>query len=304
MVILENGDELHGAEATKGAYRTEFRQRLQPNKIDEIYERYELRTKQLLDLYIEWAKKDRNAPDFTYDESECVIKNLKSKKSPGIDGIVNEILRYAGKALIQTIVRILNIIKKELKSPDAWDNVLISTLFKNVGSRRKLANFRGIFLSACLSKVAEKLIIKRNKKPLSNISKRQAGAQTGKSASDNVFLFNACIDHARYVGQPVYIVLYDFKQCFDKLWLEDCLISLWNIGIRNEWLPLIMSMNQKANIIVKTPSGTAAPFVVDKVVKQGTVMGSVLCGASTAEFGNDVSGFQIGQFNIKPPYFC
>ena len=50
MIILENGDELHGDEAMKEAYKSEFQERLQPNMIDERYEMYELKTKQLLDL--------------------------------------------------------------------------------------------------------------------------------------------------------------------------------------------------------------------------------------------------------------
>jgi hypothetical protein len=48
---------------------------------------------------------------------------------------------------------------------------------------------------------------------------------------------------------------------------------------------------------------SASPFVVHNVVKQGTVLGSILCGASTAEFGSDVTGYQIGIVNIKPPIF-
>ena len=32
-------------------------------------------------------------------------------------------------------------------------------------------------------------------------------------------------------------------------------------------------------------------------------MGSSLCGAQTAEYGSDVAGFQIGNYNVKPPIF-
>ena len=100
---------------------------------------------------------------------------------------------------------------------------------------------------------------------------------------------------------PLYITVYDFAQCFDALWLEDCIVSLWKLGIRDETLSTLYDMNKKAVIQVKTPVGISNKFSQETIVKQGTVSGPPMCSTSTAEFAalNKVRGFPIGNFNIN-----
>ena len=48
-------------------------------------------------------------------------------------------------------------------------------------------------------------------------------------------------------------------------------------------------MNQTSNIIVKTPVGLITDeFVAENTVQQGSVLGGLLCTASTAEINNDI----------------
>ena len=41
----------------------------------------------------------------------------------------------------------------------------------------------------------------------------------------------------------------------DSLWLENCKGPLWDMGVRNGILSLIVLMNEKARVTVKTPVG-------------------------------------------------
>ena len=68
-------------------------------------------------------------------------------------------------------------------------------------------------------------------------------------------------------------------------------------------LSLILSMNEKAEIVVQSPCGRTEPFITNRIVKQGTVMGPQLCKVSTAEYGSETPGYQLGMVNIKPPVF-
>ena len=301
-IVLENGDEVCGDEAIREAYRQEFMNRLDHNKIDERYRTYEVMTNLLCELYTT-AAKSILSPDFTIEEARKVIRSLFNKKAPGFDQITNEILKNAGDGLIIEMVAVINGIKNDSDSPDQWNRVLITTLFKNKGTKKKLVNYRGVFLTSCISKLCEKLIMLRINDPLESVSLSQCGATKHKSAADNVFILNACIDHAKYLNQPLYLAFYDFQQCFDKLWLEDCIIGLWKVGIRDQMLSLILSMNEEAEIMVQSPCGRTEPFRIKRIVKQGTVMGPQLCKVSTAEFGSDTPGYQMGNVNIKPPIF-
>ena len=61
------------------------------------------------------------------------------------------------------------------------------------------------------------------------------------------------------------------------------MITLWELGIQNELFALIFKLNQHANIQVKTPFGLTDAFQCPRIVKQGSVLSSILCSSSTAE---------------------
>ena len=72
--------------------------------------------------------------------------------------------------------------------------------------------------------------------------------------------------------------------------------SLHNLGVNNKLLPLVYELNKKSEIRVKTPYGLTTPFTSPCIVKQGTVLGRLLCCASTAEIcdHDDKGGASIG----------
>ena len=280
-VLMKNGVEVYGTAAIADAYKEEFKNRLRTRKIDNQLQEYENMTNLLCNMYCEEGKKS-NEVKFTSNGLVKVIKTLSKKKAPGPDGLPSEIFINAGYELISAITTVFNNIKRD-GVPKQWNKVHIKTLYKNKGSKKELENYRGIFLSQAFSKLMEKYIISESTAPIDNISKYQAGSRPNRSASDQLYLIGAVIDHAKYLKRTVYLVLYDFKQCFDSLWLEDCLVSLKNIGVNNELIAIIKDLNETAEIVVKTPVGNTTEFIVIKIVKQGTVIGPLLCSASTAE---------------------
>ena len=61
------------------------------------------------------------------------------------------------------------------------------------------------------------------------------------------------------------------------------------------------AMNTTSDIIVKTPVGNTTNFTVKNIVKQGTVLGPLLCSASTAECCDEhvSGGMSIGSTSIR-----
>lgn len=90
-------------------------------------------------------------------------------------------------------------------------------------------------------------------------------------------------DHAMYPKKKLYITFYDYTTCFGSLWLDDFMVSLWDIGIRNELFHLIFKLNEKTRILIKTPYDVSDPFVCHRIVKQGSVLSFNICSASTGE---------------------
>ena len=123
-----------------------------------------------------------------------------------------------------------------------------------------------------------------------NISKFQNGGMKGKGAVDNLFILRGIINHANYLGKELWLTFYDTEKCFDSLWLEDCINSLWDLDVKDDILCLIYLMNIKATVTIKTPLGDTDPLFLSNFVKQGTVLLNKL---STDSIGYNFDSVQI-----------
>lgn len=147
----------------------------------------------------------------------------------------------------------------------------------------------------------ERLLLLRSEEATGNIDKAQCGSQKGKCTADCKFVINSMIDHSLYLNKTLYITSYDYATCFDSLWLEDCLLALLDIGVDTETVNLLYEMNRSAEVTVRTPFGNAPPFTANNFVKQGTVWGSKLCCATTAELSKQdtTGGASVGSVTIQ-----
>ena len=64
-------------------------------------------------------------------------------------------------------------------------------------------------------------------------------------------------------------------------------------------LKLIYNLNKRALVSVNTPFGPTRQFETDPIVKQGTVLGSVLCSSSTGEYCDENTGIKLGEAEIS-----
>ncbi len=207
-------------------------------------------------------------------------------------------LAKSGVGARRSLLQVLNIIKTTHNVPEEWRHVLITMIYKNKGSHLDLEKYRGIFLTVVVSKLFERLLQARMKPSLDNVSLNQAGSRTGKGPSDDLFLLRGAIDHSIYMNNSVYISTYDFRQAFDSLWLQDCIMVLKRLGVEDYLLKLIYEMNKTAIVQVKTPYGLTNPTEVTDIVKQGGVLGSPMCSATTAEYCDINIGIPIGTATV------
>ena len=145
------------------------------------------------------------------------------------------------------------------------------------------------------------MCIRDRAEAMQSIHKRQAGGTVDRSTADQTLLLRAAVDHAKYLDQPLFITLYDYSQCFDSLWLSDCLLSLIKVGVEKEVVSILRTLNDTCNIVVKTPAGLTEEFEMSSIVQQGSVSGGALCVASLAEvLKEDLGkGIQIGNSILR-----
>ena len=299
-VYNENGIEVFGEQAIRDAYRNEFSKRLDHRKMSSSLKQYEETTNKLAKLLVEEASKSRNE-EIQMQELESVIDQLK-KGAPGKDEVPPDFFMNTEPGFNSFLLKVLNVMKAHRYTPTQWEDTLIKTIYKMKGSMKILKNYRGIFLTQVISKIYERIHLNRTSDILNKVSLLQAGSRQERGCPDNLFLMNGCIDHARYLNIPLYITVYDFEQCFDALWMEDSIVSLWDLGVRDDTLTTIYNMNKQAKIQVKTPAGVSEAFTKPSIVKQGTVSGPALCSTSTAEFvkaNRGVNGVPMGPHSIS-----
>ena len=98
--------------------------------------------------------------DVQISEIQVTINGLLNNKSPGIDHIPNEFLKYSTLNFKRILTKLLNKIFKEYKIPMVWKEG-VTTLIPKVKGTEELDKMRGITVNSCVGKVLFKIIQKR-----------------------------------------------------------------------------------------------------------------------------------------------
>ena len=225
---------------------------------------------------------------------EEVVNGLNTRKAKDIDDWSNEIVVGGGTEMVSSLVKIFGIMDRNMEIPDEWKKMLIKTIDKK-GSKLLMTNKRGLFLTNIISKIYERVLKNRNEE---EVKKKRCQWQMGgvkkRSTTDNLFILNAVIERNKYLGKPTYVFYADAEKCFDKLWLQDSIIELWESGTHIRDAVMVLKMNEEAVITIKTPVGETEEVVARFIVRQGTVYGHQLCGVSMSRvntIGKDIITF-------------
>ena len=298
-VIDKYGNEVTDAYNIQSAFLGEFKHRLGKREISEGLQDYKNIRNLVCHLSLKTCLR-KMSPDFTMQELSKAISELKNGRCVDPHGLIREIFKKGGNDFRQSILKMVNAIKNAKECPSEWSNMVIQTIMKKTGSKRKLGNYRRVFLVPIASLIFEKLLKNRVSPHLEeNMTKFQTGGRKGKGVVDNLFILRGIIDHAKYLGRELWLTFYDIEKCFDRLWLEDCINSLWDNGVTDDILYLIYMMNRRANIVIRTPFGNTESFTIDSLVKQGTSLGPILNNCSLDEICVHCDSYQYGAVEIK-----
>ena len=73
--------------------------------------------------------------DVFVDDVRRAIKKLKNVKTPGVDGITSEMLRYGGECMVEWLTRVIVVCLNEGKVPKDWVRAIIVPIYKGKGDR-------------------------------------------------------------------------------------------------------------------------------------------------------------------------
>ena len=87
-----------------------------------------------------------------------------------------------------------------------------------------------------------------------SMSDSQVGARKMKNIRNHIWIINGIISDvlSSKSKNPIDIQIFDYKQCFDSLWLQECMNDLYTAGLDDDKFALLYNVNKTVNIAVKT----------------------------------------------------
>ena len=179
------------------------------------------------------------------------------------------------------VIKLMNMRKEKQAFPNNLKKCNVTAIHKKK-SKRDLCNYRGVFRVHVLRSILDRLTYNDLYYTIdNNLSDGNTGARKHRSVRDNIFVISAITNSVINGSSPaIQVQVMDQKTCFDKLWLQSCINSLYEAGVTNEKLNLLYIENQEAQMAVKVNNQLTMRVSVRDIVMQGSVWGSLKCSTS------------------------
>ena len=122
------------------------------------------------------------------------------------------------------------------------------------------------------------------------------GGRKGKGCRNNIFIVNGIIHDvmSSQKKHPVLLQIYDYRQMFDAINLEEALSDIYDAGLKDDNLSIIYGANKDINMAVNTPNGLSERQDIKNVVLQGDTWGSLLASVQVDSIGKEVEKTGLG----------
>ncbi|XP_071145017.1 uncharacterized protein [Mytilus edulis] len=219
---------------------------------------------------------ETDAP-ITFAEVKLVISNLKVNKSAGPDRIVNEILKHSQPVIINSIVKVFNLILKTGNYPDSWKLSFMIPLHKK-GDKLDPNNYRGISLISNLPKIFNAILNNRLIKIVDKqLSDCQFGFRENHRTADSIFLLKSLINkYLHKEKKKIYACFIDLKKAFDSVWRTALLYKLCKMGVGKSFYRVIKQQYLNTKSSLKYKDYVSEYFNIARGVKQGDTLSPTL----------------------------
>src|SRR5699024_8366394 len=215
-------------------------------------------------------------------EVRKIIKNLKVKKAPGMDGISNRMIRQLPDKAVMHIVAILRL----RHFPEKWKIADVIMLLKAGKSKTSPQSYRPISLLPCIGKLAEKVILWRLKDcehQLNVIPDEQFGFRENHSTTEQVLRVAERITQSFNWNRHTGAVFLDVAKAFDKVWHEGLLHKFIAARFPISLVKLVKSFLEERKFRVKIGNARSSARTIQAGVPQGSLLSPFLYAIFTAD---------------------
>jgi hypothetical protein len=203
------------------------------------------------------------------------VKMLKLGKSPGLDKLCSEHVKFAHHKVMALLSLVFNCMLIHGYLPkELMDTVIVPIVKDKKGDLGDKDNYRPVALTCILSKVFELTILKRYEKMLCT-SNNQFGFKQKLGADMCVFTMKQIINFYTSLSSPVYICFLDASKAFDRVnhWIlcHKLLKKIPIIIVR-----FLLCWYRSQQFIVRWAYSLSQPFTVSNGVRQGGILSPIL----------------------------
>lgn len=210
------------------------------------------------------------APSLRRSEIDLSMSMVRSRKSPGMDGLTGEMCKNIWKVIPEYLETLFSSCFRLGYFPREWKTARVVVLLKSPDKvRSNPRSYRGISLLPVLGKVLERMMVHRLQEIVEDrMSDFQFGFRKGKSVEDAWLHVRRTVEGSS--SKYVLGVFVDFKGAFDHLDWTDVIRRLEELGCRESGLWRSYFSQRRACVV-------GSNSVVWKDVVRGCPQGSI-CG--------------------------
>ena len=209
-------------------------------------------------------------PPFTHEELTSVLHNLKRNKSPGPDGLVNEVVTLLDEKGEKELLALYNQCWHSRKVPDEWCEAIVVSIFKNKGKDTDPENYRPISLLNVVYKIYASRLQKRIASSMDGkLRHTQFGFRAARGTRHPLFTLRRAMEWSVMTNHNLQLLFLDWKQAFDSLDHTAMLEALARFGISSQMLAAIGSIYSNPTFRTKGPDDSIAKGQVHAGIRQG-----------------------------------
>jgi hypothetical protein len=212
-----------------------------------------------LDIFVDKLELEVLNNNFSIEEIECAIQKLKNKKSPGLDLIPAEFIKYNSHHVKNHLMVLYNYILTKGEYPNKWAEGL------RVAIPKGESEIRPITIEPVFGKILETAIDNRlsfiNEAFLKN-DKYNGGFLKGSRTQDNMLILLGCIQKQLLLGKCLYVAFVDFRKAFNYINRKILFYKIIKSGKLGRTINLLRNMFNKTRARVKI-NGSFYDWITD-----------------------------------------
>eukprot|EP00794_Sanderia_malayensis_P014613 gene14613-biopygen11704 len=261
---------------------------------EELYNYKADKDESIRDELKEQASPSETASPILLSEIEHSVRSLKNNKTPGIDNVPGELLKYGRQEPIKVLHSLCNKVLETGTWPKDWIQSIIVPIPKKIS--KKCSDCRTISLISHPSKVLLKVIQGRLLNTIELVlGQCQAGFRAGRGTVEQICNLRIVCEKYMEHKMIVYNNFIDYKKAFDPVWHEVLWAVLQKHGIDSNTMTYLKNLYANTESAVRVNTNLSEFFKCSVGVRQGYILSPMLFNAFLEELVTRVTdGFESG----------